>query len=149
MPISNAAFAERIAEVTVDIPESDAEGAPTEPCLVRYRPNVITPNWARQIEREEVGSDRFVDMFCQMVTFMDVVGPLHDVDDEGNRVEMLGDGELVPLRPEYVGLCSQRLLALLLQGVMDDLNRTMTPKGSEPGPVPISSKSSRRGSFAR
>lgn len=153
MPVSNAKYVERTSVVVVDVPENDEPDAPTEPCEVRYLPNVITPNWARRIEAEQVGSDEFVDMFCQMVTYMDVIGPLSsdtEFDEHGIPVVVIPDGELVPVRPEYVGLCSSRLLGILFTGVMNDLNTTITPKGSEATPpVPISSKSSRSGSFSR
>lgn len=149
MPVSNAKYVDLTDEVVVDVPMSKEEGAPTEPCLVRFRPNMVTPKFSRQMAREATNSEKFFEMFCQMVTFMDVVGPLYDEDEEGNPVEVLADGVLVPMEPNYISLCSENLLGTLANGIFEHIKQTADPKGTDQAPVPISSKGSPRGSFNR
>lgn len=147
MPISNAKFMKRVVEVVVDVEDDDGN---VEPCLVRYRPNAMTPRMERALADTEAGTERFVEQFCQIVQFMDVAGPLYDeedLDEDGNPREVLG-AEIVPMEPEYVSCVSLPLLSALLRGIMADMTKSSDPKG-EPAPPTSSSKTSRNGSFGR
>lgn len=112
MPLSLADIAKAEVQLTVDT----AVGS----LVVRYRPNALTPQMESAMTAQ-VGTDRATEtmlkMFCALVSFMDVVGPL----DDGDGFRVLQAGEVMPVTPEYVALLPTRLLASVFAAVQEDL----------------------------
>jgi len=115
MPLSVVAFTDQRAEVTVKTDLGDF--------AVRYRPNALTPLMERALA-EAAGTDRFIDLFCELVEWVDLEGPLADagdLDDAGNPRVVVAAGEPVPVTPECVELLPSQLLNLVLEAMQADM----------------------------
>jgi hypothetical protein len=112
MPLSLADFAR--AEVELEVKTS------VGPLAVRYRPNAMTPQLEAEITRtaNEAATDTLLRMFCAVVAWMDVEGPLEDA----HGVEVLGPGEQMPMQPEYIGMLPSRLLTQVFTAVQEDMS---------------------------
>lgn len=126
MPLNLSDFARAEVELTVET----AAG----PLAVRYRPNAMTPRleseMARAMADQEGATEALVRMFCAVVAWMDVEGPLADAAGE----EVLGAGRPLPVEPDYVGLLPSRLLSAVFLAVQEDMSGGPKPgSGSSAG----------------
>lgn len=114
MPLNLGDFARAEVELVVETTAG--------PLGVRYRPNAMTPllesEMAKAISDPEAATDALVRMFCAVIAWMDVEGPLAGPDGR----EVLGAGEAMPVEPELVGLLPSRLLAAVFAAVQEDMS---------------------------
>lgn len=114
MPLNLSDFARAEVDLTVQTSAG--------PLAVRYRPNAMTPRleseMGRAIADPDAATDALVRMFCAVVSWMDVEGPLEDAQGR----EVLGAGKELPVTPEYVGLLPSRLLSAVFVAVQEDMS---------------------------
>lgn len=114
MPLNLSDFARAEVELVVETSAG--------PLGVRYRPNAMTPQleaaMARAMDDPDAATDALVRMFCAVIAWMDVEGPLADAEGR----EVLEAGEAMPVEPGLVGLLPSRLLAAVFAAVQEDMS---------------------------
>lgn len=142
MPLSAVDFANEVA--TIKVPTRNGE------LLVRYYPNAMTPKRAQLIraagDDDEDGGD-YIEMFCEMVEYLDLNGPLYDpdeLDSDGNPRQMIGEGDPIPVEPEFVALLPLALLKRIMDAMQSDMN-TETPKAFRSRKSSMASRNGSRG----
>ena len=110
---------ENEATATVKFPNGKA-------FTVRYRPDYFTPARLREMKRrgeEEEADD--AEVLTEFVLGWDLAGPLRD--EAG--VEIVGEGESIPIDPDYVRHVHSGIIARVFRAVMEQIS----PEAKAPG----------------